>query len=189
MRDGTDESLSALARKYRALAAWRRQKERDGTEPERAALRALASEFPGALREIEVLSLATLEARAEALEARAKDGAAPEPWMLYVSAFHRWMRAALYVKARAKAVARDAVAAQRVADECAARTGAAVDESFVRAALSPDNGRLRPLALARVASEFCQEPAVVAHIVLQREASIDRGNSALYEDHAIPARC
>ncbi|MEI8254277.1 MAG: hypothetical protein WCJ30_01245, partial [Deltaproteobacteria bacterium] len=53
---GTNELL-ALARKYRALAALRRARALGGPVARREVLGALAREFPGALRELEKVTL------------------------------------------------------------------------------------------------------------------------------------
>lgn len=55
-----------LARKYRALLALRL---RAAASPELSELRALAAEFPGALRELDELPRAELERRIEELDA------------------------------------------------------------------------------------------------------------------------
>src|SRR5436309_882383 len=62
-----DASLAALARKYRTLAEVRRDKLRSGARTPREAMRALAREFPGSLRELDVLPLEELDRRAAAL--------------------------------------------------------------------------------------------------------------------------
>jgi|GEM_PF-760894 len=72
----TPAALAALLRKYRLLARWRRAKDSsvtkgadtaEGASP--AAMRALAEEFPGALRELDLLGLPELERRVACLEA------------------------------------------------------------------------------------------------------------------------
>jgi hypothetical protein len=80
------DARAALLRKYRLLCLWRRGKDRafatdtseahareaDGSESNqgvasRAAMRTLAEEFPGALRELDLLGLPELERRASVL--------------------------------------------------------------------------------------------------------------------------
>jgi hypothetical protein len=159
--------LARLAEKYRALAGWRRRKSAGGGEPDRAVFRAVATEFPGALRELEVLSLSALDARAEAL-ARAGRGEGPiAPWMRVIASYHRWMRAALWVKRRG---ARGDEAPEALAGACAARHGVAADGAFVRDALRPEGGRVRPVVLARVAREQGLSIEETAAIVLARDA-------------------
>lgn len=151
-----NEALAELGEKYRTLLAWRAQKQRDGSEPERAAFRALARRFPGALRELEVLSSETLERRALELEACARGEREAALWMLAIESFHRWMRVALRVKARSHYSSPDEAAASH-------------DAAFVQRLLARDTNRLRPVVIERVAVELNVEPSVVAHIVLQRE--------------------
>ncbi len=71
------EELGALADKYRRLAALRQRTE--GAAEARQGMRELSQAFPGALREIDVLALSTLEARAAELEALFKRGAVQPP--------------------------------------------------------------------------------------------------------------
>lgn len=155
-----NEALAELAKKYRTLLAWRAQKQRDGSEPAREAFRALARQFPGALRELEVLSTETLEQRAIELEACARGECEATLWMLAIESFHRWMRVALRVKARAKAHSHEMSSDKSLAPE---------DAVFVRKLLDRGTNRLRPVVIERVAVDLNVEPSVVAHIVLQRE--------------------
>ncbi|HXJ23527.1 MAG TPA: hypothetical protein VMT03_25150 [Polyangia bacterium] len=86
--------LEALARKYAALVALRSRRDGDGPAATRAELRALAAEFPGALRELDTLGAAELARRADACAA-ALAGEIQEPWMAWIDAFHTLMRGAL----------------------------------------------------------------------------------------------
>ncbi len=71
-----------------------------GGDP-RARMRALAARFPGALREIDELPLATIERRIEDLE-RVIDGAmAPPRWARALAEYHGFMRVALAVRRHA----------------------------------------------------------------------------------------
>lgn len=172
--------LVALRRKYAALAAWRAQKSRDGTEPERAALRALAVEFPGALREIEVLSIETIESRLAALDRCIAHDEPAALWMRAMDGFHRWMRAALWVKRRARA--RDCVEDHTtLARDASRQFGLLIDSAWIQSVLTPHDGRVRPLVIAAVAVALGVETSLIAHIVLHRDSAIDRGNSAANE--------
>jgi hypothetical protein len=169
--DRTPDECAALARlaeKYRTLAAWRRRKAEGGGEPERAAFRTVATEFPGALRELEVLSLPVLDARASALAAAARGAGPTEPWMRAIEAYHRWMRAALWVKRRG---ARGDEDPEALARACAARHAVAADGAFVQDALHPREGRMRPIVLARAAREQGLSSEEIAAIVLERDAA------------------
>ena len=125
----SDESLAALARKYRTLAEVRRAKQRSGEHTPREEMRALAREFPGSLRELDVLPLDELDRRAIALE-QAGRGFAVQPWMRWMADFHALLRAALSIKARLRGA--------RSVDEERARELAAsfeMDAAFVHGPL------------------------------------------------------
>jgi len=96
---------AALLRKYRVLARWRRAKDRahapgrpadappEADAAEREPMRALAAEFPGALRELDRLGAAELERRVEVLSRAegATKGRAPEyeeEWIPWILAYH-----------------------------------------------------------------------------------------------------
>lgn len=139
-------------------------------EPDpRPALARLAEEFPGALREIDRLPLATIEARITALRdvlgapdeldargtpdelgVRESPGSrAALPWMHAQVTFHRVARAALAAKrclAGAKAVTPDHRAAIG-----AAVLDAALVADDLDAIAAPPNGRLMAVVHARVA--------------------------------------
>src|SRR4051812_9379411 len=65
----------------------------DELASDRARLRALANEFPGALRELDPLPTDEIARRAAALESGAR-----ESWMDWLGDFHDLMRVALEVK-------------------------------------------------------------------------------------------
>ncbi len=146
-------ALAALARKYRALAEARREKARTGAHTPRALMQALAREFPGALRELDVLPLAELDARAAQLEAAAA-GAPAERWMIWTARFHALLRAALAIKARLKGDR--SITPERAASLAAAATereGVAVGAAFALACADPPRGRLQEVVLAAIAAE------------------------------------
>jgi hypothetical protein len=60
-----------------------------------AAVRALAKEFPGSLRELDGWTLAQICERVAALESVCTNARAPEPWMLAQEAFHKALRESL----------------------------------------------------------------------------------------------
>lgn len=141
------DALSALARKYRELEALRRAQDAGEAAATRERLGALAAEFPGALRELDRLALATIADRADALE-RAASGHGPiEPWMRWIGAYHALLRVVL--AARARRVASDeAVGALARDASLASRVG--VGPAFARAALV-DRARASDLAIAAIA--------------------------------------
>jgi hypothetical protein len=153
--------LRALARKYETLARLRRDRDRDGTLAARAVLRALAREFPGALRELDTVGLDEIDRRERILKDAASGGTV-EAWMTWMVAYHATMRAALLVKAR---VARSASLSDDVAREAAADasrlSGWVVDEAFVRTMACPPHGRLNVAVFQRLGDEFRVAPDVI----------------------------
>jgi len=159
----TAEVRATLLRKYRLLARWRRAKdlsagggdESGGAEP--AAMRALAEEFPGALRELDLLGLRELERRAACLtawagvDAREGDLGLLEPWLAWIAAYHALMRLALALRSAAppKAEARTPLA----------------DEAFLRDVRRPPAGRLSAAVLQALGRHF-QRPAEEIRAVL-----------------------
>ena len=135
----------SLARKYRSLLSLRAARGPDGAVVERARLRALAAEFPGALRELDSLSVEEMLARAGALEAVGL-GAGVEPWMTAMAGYHALMRAALGIR-RAGGAA-EAVRAE--VDALRAATGIALDDADLAAIAKPPRGRLGVFVFARL---------------------------------------
>lgn len=64
-------------------------------------MRALAARFPGALREIDLLPDALLDARIAELEAVCGAGSPPPRWACAVADYHAWMRIALTLRREA----------------------------------------------------------------------------------------
>lgn len=152
--------LSALADKYRRLFALRVEHERTGKVADRNVLRALAAEFPGALRELDRLPLDEIERRAEALTLAASGGPV-EPWMRWCIAYHALLRAALFVKAEvAKGIAID----EELAGQASAYADIDVDADLLRTmAKAP---RVSRAALDEVARRFGQTREEVERVLL-----------------------
>ncbi len=113
------------------------------------------------------MELDAIDERAAALERAARGDEPTVPWMRATEAFHRWMRAALWVKRRARGAH---IEHDRLARECEARHNVTADGVFVASAIAPERGRLRPMVLARVALE-CAITEDEAHtVVLGRTA-------------------
>jgi hypothetical protein len=144
------DELRALARKYSVMRALRDAGAPDERAEDRRALRALAAEFPGALRELDTLPTDEIDHRRGALEAAAAGGPRA-PWMDWLAAYHAEMRLALALKRRlAGGRALDAAALA----EAAAESGLPVDDAHALAVAAPPHGRLNVVVFARLAARF-----------------------------------
>ena len=146
--------ILALLRKYRLLAEWRRVRDGGpGASPDRAALRALSVEFPGALRELDVLGLPEILRRLDLLGDVSR---ASEPWPAWILAYHRLMRAALAAKRAAGRTRRlsEAALSEVLAAANAEVEGDLVDEAFARAAARPASGRMAIVVLRTLGRHF-----------------------------------
>jgi len=155
------EELLALARKYEVLARLRRDRERGSAVAARAELRALAREFPGALRELETVRTDEIDRRARSL-VQAASGAPVEAWMAWMIAYHAVMRAALLVKAqlaRTGGVPSDSDRA--IAADASRRSGLSLDRDFVRAVANPPDGRLNIVVFQCLGRSFGVAPDVI----------------------------
>jgi hypothetical protein len=148
------EELIALSRKYETIAGLRREREAGGAVAARSVLRALAREFPGALRELDTVALAEVDRRRAALLAAAHGGPV-EDWMTWMVAYHATMRAALVVKSR---VARVAVLSDEVvtsaARDASRLSGVMLDDAFVLAVARPPAGRLNVAVFELLGQRF-----------------------------------
>lgn len=104
----------------------------DGDADARAALRAFATEWPGALKELDTLDTDEIDRRVQAC----RDGA-DEPWMAWMARYHALVRAALAIR-RGEPPA----------------GGARIDDEFARAVKAPRHGRINVVVFATLAREF-----------------------------------
>lgn len=142
--------LVALGRKYRILTELRRGA---GTVAS-AELRALAGEFPGALRELDGLPLKVLDERLAAV-LRAERGERREAWIEGIIAYHRHMRVALAVKRRLGAVrCLDSALAREIAQQVAAELNEHCAPAFVERVAKPPGGRLNHVVFRCLESEL-----------------------------------
>ena len=130
---------ASLARKYRVMAELRRLGAPDEKAEDRARLRALANEFPGALRELDSLPTDEIERRAAALESGAH-----EPWMDWLGDFHALMRVALEVKRT--------LPDMKSARAAAVRAG--VEAKFADEVANPPHGRVMVVVFDRLAAKY-----------------------------------
>lgn len=151
-------SIEGLARKYRAIHALRVV----ASDDPRDAMRALAAEHPGALRELDELPLELVEERLAVLERCVEETLPPPRWARALLGYHGWMRAALSLKRRFR---RDADAARAwIARDYRPRSdepSADALDAAVESVLRPPGGRLSRWVIARVAEELGDEPAVI----------------------------
>jgi hypothetical protein len=110
------------------------------TREARAALRAFAAEWPGALRELHVLPTDEIERRARACA----DGD-EQPWMAWMARYQELMRAALVIR--------------RDGEPAASHT--LVGDEFVRAVRRPRHGRLNVAVFSQLAREFEVAPRTI----------------------------
>lgn len=151
--------LPPLARKYRTLLALRVDHARDGAAADRERLRALAAEFPGALRELDTLPAEELEARAAALEAAA-DGGAVEPWMNAMAGYHALMGTALAVKrAYAAGETAEGDGVRAAVEALRAECGITLDGGDLAAIATPPQGRLGVFVFGRLGRALGRDPA------------------------------
>lgn len=171
---------AALARKYRQLLQWRLARDAAatgtpaaraagsagaGNEPAtRPAMRALAEEFPGCLRELDRLGAPELARRAELLAEATTEPTAKreeigasgvagdaEEWIRWIWTYHRLVAAALVARSRPAVPGRhdDALPPSFLA-------------AFLHASRARAGGRLSQVAIAFVARHSGATPADVA---------------------------
>lgn len=178
--------LVALRAKYVEMKRLRDAHDAGDEEDPTPAMRALAARFPGALREIDALAMATIDARIAELDRAIEDDAAA-PWMIALARYHAWLRLALRlrreVQERALAPARAWLAARGETDgeddELVGVGGGggeveveveAVDDETLRAILRPPAGRLNRVILLRVAAELDVTDAWVESLLREPSA-------------------
>jgi hypothetical protein len=168
----TAETVRALLDKYREIKRLRDEHAAGSALDPRLEMAALARRFPGALRELDELTTAQIEARLLALEQLgARVHAAPD-WVRLQIGYHGCMRAALRIK-RLAARCADVDALRRVlAHEYAPADDepplASFDHAALEAIVRPAGGRLNPWVYARVAAACGVEPEDVRRALFVR---------------------
>jgi len=156
--------LSALRHKYQTLVALRGAVSARAEIAPRDELAALATAFPGALRELDRLPMASLEARLRALELALAEHAEPEPWMWLQAGYHGFMRAVLRIRRLSRGrpalivdVASElaALAYEPADDEPPAQRFGLADLIAIR---RPPRGRLNPWVIEQVARDHGVTP-------------------------------
>jgi hypothetical protein len=189
----TVNDRAALLRKYRLLASWRLARDEDDHSTEvgranRAALKALAEEFPGALRELDLLGLPEIKRRigrltppglrrgqraakragqnwlSERAASRLTDNQdlKSDRWIAWILAYHSLMRAALVTKRTLGRARPSPTAVDQLAKTATTIAGVRLDESFVHDVARPPGGRLAIVVLRAVARRFDVSPVRVS---------------------------
>ena len=127
----------------------------DGSYDPLPRMRALAAKFPGALREIDTLTLDEITARIEALTKAERDPSHAAPWMNAQSRFHALTREAL--GARAKTLAGSTGAHSPLVDARGAQATSA-ETALEGEALERERG-----LLTRVYATLAQELSLAPH--------------------------
>jgi hypothetical protein len=154
-----------LRAKYEEMRELRRTD--DGSYDPRARMVALASRFPGALREIDTLPLDEIEARIEALTNAERDPSTAARWMIAQSRFHALTREAL--SARAKRLA-GSEGAQSPLAEARGATATSAEGELEGAALERENQRsLMTRVYATLATELALTPHEAKALVFSRK--------------------
>jgi hypothetical protein len=150
----TREELLRLEAKYETILDLRYARERGEPLPERAVFKALADEFPGVLKELDTLRLEVVAARSEALGV-AVGGGAIERWIVWMVAYHKLFRAALWIKLRTPK--HSDLADEQLAhwvSGVTAEFGIDIDHAFVMDVIYPPRGRINGVVLERLELMF-----------------------------------
>jgi len=169
------EHVTALRSKYLEIRRMRMEHSDGAAASPREDMATLADRFPGALRELDELSLTEVDARIHALDRALRDPAELPQWAVLLVAYHGWMRAALRVK-RLAAGASDHDAAYETIrsgydgepDEPPVERW---DRDTVRAAIRPPGGRLHSWVCEQIAVAHGLEAADVDHTLFPNHAT------------------
>jgi hypothetical protein len=168
--DVPPSALGSLARKYRALAALRRGER----EFDALAARALAREFPGALRELDVLSLECIDERLLEVT-RAEASGRLAPWIALMLAYHARMRQLLAAKRRLNGERRPTSAlSTSIARALAEEFALPIDRDLVARVADPPEGRLNPLVFELMARDLGLSAGSIERVLFPRTAPGER---------------
>jgi hypothetical protein len=182
----TLEMIAVLREKYREIKRLRtvdaEHVARGHAHDPKPEMAALARKFPGALRELDELSMPQIDARLAKLDAALAAQRVPE-WAALQVAYHGTYRFALRIKrlgarkgplddeALARAIERLLEAATQSRDDAQPDEPrlADFDAAGLRAILRPEGGRLHPWVLGQVARALGVEPSAVSKALFARE--------------------
>jgi hypothetical protein len=119
-------------------------------------LSALAEKFPGALREIDMLTMEEIEARIDALARAEREPSSAARWMHAMDRFHALTRGALFIKRELARRVSAGKCAPNFFDAAPADAHAWRDD--VDRIASPPRGRLMDLVYERLARELATTP-------------------------------
>lgn len=155
------EQLDRLRFKYREIADLRDAHIGGSAEDPRPRMRALAAEFPGALRELDQLRRESIAERIDALESVLTGREDPRTWMVALIHYHRTLALVLRMRrelgSRLGSGTRDWPGAR---DWLRAR-GPTWSESTIRLLAAPPEGRLNRCVCELIESELELAPGAV----------------------------
>ena len=143
-------AFADLREKYEEMLALRRD---EAEAPAKARLAALASRFPGALREIDDLPESEIAARIAALARAELDPDRALPWMHAMTRFHALARGALFAKRSLEAEPREWP------------TEAEPFRAELARVAKPPRGRLMDLVYEKLATELGTTPNAAKTLV------------------------
>jgi hypothetical protein len=166
------ESVRALRDKYREIKRLRDEHVAGCEREPRRAMAALARRFPGALRELDQLPMALIEARLALLDASVEHAAPLPEWAPLQIAYHGLMRAALRIKRMVAPLTDIASIEALVSSQYVPAADEPERSAFDRAALEaivwPQAGRLNPWVFGRVAATHGVHEDAVRSALLSR---------------------
>ncbi len=135
----------------------------------REALRALATEYPGALRELDTLSAHDMDARADRLEAVARGESPADDWMRWIQGYHSLMRAALWIRIAGTGTdPSDGAIIEALAREATTVGLWNVDGDFVRDVMAKRCGGLKRVVSSRLSADVGVDPGVLRRALFAR---------------------
>lgn len=166
------ESLLALRAKYVEMRRMRLADTAPSAPDPREDMAALAARFPGALREIDELTLEEIDARIGEIEEVIAGAAAEPAWVACLVDYHGWMRVALRIKRRAA----EGLDGDALLEELAATYApghdepprAAIGPEVIAQILAPPLGRLNPWVFERIAQAHGLTSSEVEAILFRR---------------------
>jgi hypothetical protein len=132
-------------------------------------MRALAARFPGALRELDRLTMTQIDERVRLLEESIEQSRTPPAWAPYACAYHGWMRGILKLRSligdeRDVATALAILRAHYVAADDEPELSQ-FDSRSIQEILNPVEGRTNSWVFRRIAEEFGENATQVERAI------------------------